>query len=456
MSTARAGLWIGLGLAFAGLAACSPAPAEPSAPAEVTPLEIPEPAKAPAADSFYTPILERMDGELARLVTDGQVANVAYTLVKDGETVRTGAFGTRTLDGPDPVDAHTIYRIYSMTKPVTAVAMMMLVEDGKIRLDDPITNYVPELAGMKVVRAYGVADTAGIHDASRPATIRELLTHTAGFGYGDGRQDYVNRQIQAQRVADAPTNRDYLARLASVPLMYEPGTAWAYSAASDVQGIIVERVSGERLGEFMKRRIFDPLGMVDTAFSVSEAQRPRLAAFTAWTPEEPIHALAGPVATMEAAGLPRDAGGHGLVSTIADYQRFAEMLLNDGTLGDVTLLKPETVALMRTNALSFTNPDSGQPMYEPMRGVGYGFGMAVVTDTIRSGLGAPAGTYFWDGAAGTWFWIDPRDRIIFIGMLQNLSTSQVQARPLAMRNVYHSHFSDYDPTSEGGESASGN
>lgn len=435
-------MWIWLLAAFA---ACSPAPSDPPAAKDPVPFVAPEPPKRPAADSFNSAILDRMEAELSQLVSSGKVANVTFTLVKNGETVRAGAFGTRTLGGTDPVDAHTIYRIYSMTKPVTAVAMMMLVEEGRIGLDDPITDYLPELSDLKVVRNYGAVDPAGIHPVSRTPTIRELLSHTAGFGYGDGRQDYVNRKIQSRKVDTATSSDGFLSLLARIPLMYEPGTAWSYSVASDLQGIIIERVSGESLGAFMKRRIFDPLDMPDTGFSVSETQRPRLADLTAWTPEQPMRVLGGAMASMDAAGLPREAGGHGLVSTLADYQKFAQMLLNEGSLDSVTLLKPESVQLMRTNVLTQTDPETGLPKYEPMRGVGYGFGVAMVTDTIRSGLAAPDGTFFWDGAAGTWFWVDPRDHILFVGMLQNFSASPVRVRTATMRNVYHAHFSDYVP-----------
>ena len=370
-------------------------------------------------------------------------------LRKDGETVRMGFHGARTLKGAEPVDAQTIYRIYSMTKPVTAVAMLMLYEEGRFSLDDPVTKFLPELNDLQVVKSYGAMDGAGVHPAARPPTMRELMTHTAGFGYNNGVPNYTNRQFEARRVAEARTNEEYLNRLAGVPLMYEPGTGWAYSAASDLQGIIIERLTGERLGDFMKRRIFDPLGMVDTGFHVTDAQRPRLAAFTAWTPGQPMQEITGPLATMEPNLIPRDAGGHGLVSTLADYERFAEMLLHEGTLGDAVLLKPESVALLRANALTFTDPETGLPKYGPRSGAGFGFGVAVVADTIRSGLGAPAGTYYWDGAAGTWFWIDPRDNIVFVGMLQNFSDNPVIARPMTMRNVYHALYSDYDPTAAG-------
>nr|WP_321441065.1 serine hydrolase domain-containing protein [uncultured Hyphomonas sp.] len=412
-------------------------------------IALTEPAKPPAIQSFHMPTLKRLDADMQQFVQSGKVANIAYALIKDGEWVQTGYYGTRTLDGSEPVDEHTIYRVYSMTKAVTAVSMLMLLEEGKFSLDDPITRFLPELDNLQVTRTFQASDGAGLHPASRPPTMRELLTHTAGFAYGAGRPDYANRKFTERKVDGAATNEEYLKRIAGVPLMYEPGTAWSYSAASDLQGIIIERITGERLGDFMKRRIFDPLGMVDTGFSVSDEQRSRLADFTAWTPDHPMKKVSGPMQNMKAAQLPRDAGGHGLVSTIADYERFADMLLHDGTWEDQTLVSAESLSLLRTSGTNFVNSETGQPMYEPFRGTGFGFGVAVITDTIRSGLGAPEGTFFWDGAAGTWFWVDPYHDLIFIGMVQNVSANPVMPRKTAMRDVYHALFTDYFPSGSG-------
>ncbi len=409
-------------------------------------LELPERGIAPAVNSFYRPVLERLDEDMQQYVQSGKVANIAYALIKDGERVQSGYAGTRTLDGSDPVDDRTIYRVDSMTKAATAVSLLMLLEEGKFSLDDPITRFLPELENLQVTRTFEAVDGKGLRPANRAPTMRELLTHTAGFAYGGGRPDFANQVFLQRNVDGAATNEEYLKRLSGVPLMYQPGTAWAYSAASDLQGIIIERMTGERLGTFMKRRIFDPLGMVDTGFSVSEDQRGRLADFTAWTPGQPLTKVAGPRQDMKAAQLPRDAGGYGLVSTITDYERFAEMLLQGGTLDGETLLSPNSIRLLRTNGTSFKHPETGFPIYEPYRGTGFGFGVGVITNTIRSGLGAPEGTYFSDGASGTWFWIDPYHDLIFIGMAQNLSANTVMPRDTAMRDVYHALFTDYFPS----------
>ena len=441
---AKAALPLALSLVLASCGASAPGREAPAD--EAAGLQLPEREKPPAIESFYAPVLKRLDEDMQQYVQSGKVANIAYALIKDGEWVQTGYYGTRTLDGTDPVDEHTIYRVYSLTKAVTAVSMLMLLEEGKFSLDDPITRFLPELENLKVTRTFEAGDGNRLRAAERAPTMRELLTHTAGFAYGGGRADYANRVFMERGVDGATTNEEYLRRLAGVPLMYQPGTAWSYSAASDLQGIIIERITGERLGDFMKRRIFDPLGMPDTGFSVNEEQRSRLADFTAWTPGQPLARVSGPMQDMNAAALPRDAGGHGLVSTIADYERFADMLLHEGTLDGQTLLSPDSVRLLRTSGTDFPDPETGFPRYEPFRGTGFGFGVAVVTNTIRSGLGAPEGTFFWDGASGTWFWVDPYHDIIFVGMVQNLSATPVMPRKTAMMDVYHALFTDYFPS----------
>ena len=182
--------------------------------------------------------------------------------------------------------------------------------------------------------------------------------------------------------------------------------------------------------------------MTDTTFAISAQQKVRLADATAWTPETPIHLVGGPLATMDRASIPVDLGGQGLLSTVADYERFALMLLNNGTLDGQTLLKPESVTLLRTNALPVVDPAAPRTLFKRKAGTGYGFGVGVVTDTIQSGLAAPEGTYYWDGASGTWFWIDPKNNVIFIGLQQNFSPAGVNKRASAMRSVYHAIYSD--------------
>ena len=430
------------GLLLISVAACGAQDSKPKAGEQaVEPLVVEAPKSNPE-DSFFTPILDKLDDSLAATVKSGRVASLSYALIKDGERVRSGFIGSRTLEGDEPVSDKTIYRIYSMTKPVTAVAILMLQEDGKLDLDDPITKYLPEMTSLQVANSPGSATKSATHPVPQPPTIRQLLTHTAGFGYGDGKQDYINRQFTDRKVLAAPSMDEVVRRAAAIPLKYDPGTAWSYSIASDLQGAIIERITGKSLGDFMEERIFGPLKMTDTAFYVSPEQTARLADATAWMPDTPIHLVGGPLAKMDRASVPVDYGGQGLVSTLADYERFALMLLNDGTLDGQTLLNPDSVTLLRTNALPVVDPEAPQTMFKRKAGTGYGFGVGVVTDTIQSGLAAPEGTYFWDGASGTWFWVDPRNKVIFIGLQQNFSPAGVNMRASSMRSVYHAIYSE--------------
>tara|TARA_R110001606_G_scaffold351600_2_gene501835 strand:+ start:179 stop:1504 length:1326 start_codon:yes stop_codon:yes gene_type:complete len=430
------------GLILIMVAACGAQKAAPKADEpDLAPLvaEVPKPDPA---DSFFAPVLDQLDDRLAASVTNGHVASLSYALIKDGQRVRSGFFGSRTLGGEEPVNDKTIYRLSSMTKPVTAVAILMLQEDGKLDLDDPITKYLPEMQSLRVSNSPGSSSKPAMHSAPEAPTVRQLLTHTAGFGYAYGKQDYVNRQFVERNVLTAPSMDELVRRTAGIPLKYDPGTAWSYSIASDLQGAIIERITGQSLGDFMQARIFGPLNMTDTAFAVSAAQKDRLADATAWTPDTPIHRVDGPLATMDRASIPVALGGQGLLSTLADYERFALMLLNDGTLDGQILLKPESVTLLRTNALPVVDPAAPRTFFKRKAGTGYGFGVGVVTDTIQSGLAAPEGTYYWDGASGTWFWIDPKNHVIFIGLQQNFSPAGVNRRPSAMRSVYHAIYSD--------------
>ncbi|WP_114105616.1 serine hydrolase [Hyphomonas sp. CACIAM 19H1] len=400
----------------------------------------PDPAK-----SFTPSILVMLDEEMAAVVRENKVASLSYVLIKDGQRVASGFHGTRTLDTADPVDDRTIYRIYSMTKPVTAVGLLMLYEEGKFSLDDPITKFLPEMSKLEVFDGLS-AGSIRTRPVNHVPTMRELLLHTAGFGYGDGRPDYVSQQFMARQIDSAASSDELVEKVARILLKYQPGEAWSYSIASDLQGVIIERITGQSLQQYLEERIFAPLDMADTGFTVDEGDSSRLAILTSWTPEAGMQPLPGPIQTLRAAEVARYSGGHGLVSTIADYERFAAMLLNGGSLGDVRLLKPETVSMMVTNGLAFLDANTGLPLYRPSAGIGYGFGVGVVDDTIASGLGAPEGSFFWDGATGTWFWVDPRHDLIFIGMLQNMSSSPILMRRAAMQRVYHALITDYFPT----------
>jgi CubicO group peptidase (beta-lactamase class C family) len=375
-------------------------------------------AAAPESVGISADRLKRLDAAMARLVDTKQVAGLVTLLERHGKIVDFNAVGRQDVGTPDPMQRDTIFRIYSMTKPVTGVAMMMLYEEGKWRLDDPVSRYIPEFARLKVYTGKNEDGTPKLEDARRSMTMRELMTHTAGLGYVLNPNGPVDKMIIDANVlnAGAPLQA-MIDGLAKIPLLAQPGTRWSYSIAVDVQGYLVEKFSGQSFGDFLRTRIFEPLAMKDTAFYVPNEKMARFAQ---------VHTGAGanlavdpnrPDPTIVPIGA---SGGGGLFSTAADYARFCEMLLQGGQFNGVRLLAPRTVEMMRTNHV---NPDALKTMAP---GTGWGMDFQVVTDAAAAGDSVSNGTFTWFGIAGTWFWIDPVEDLAFIGMVQhqNLGTTR--------------------------------
>jgi len=391
----------------------------------------PLPLAGPEAVGFSSPKLKMLDQTLQAMVDQGQVAGAVTLLARHGKVIHTLAVGKRGLETGDAMPADAIFRIRSETKPVTGVAMMILYDEGKWSLDDPVSKYVPEFANLRVAKM----DAEGrpvLTPISRPPTMRELMTHTAGFAYGiaDDPSSPADQAYYRAAVLQSESLDQLVRKVSDLPMYAEPGTLWRYSVAADIQGHIVEKLSGQSLPTFMQERIFGPLGMTDTAFYVPAAKVGRLAALY------DADASGRLVPAVEAAW--RDitkppaapSGGGGLVSTAQDFARFAQMILNGGDLEGTRILQPETVALMRLNQLpaSFTVTTNGttgvlQPSQKPFpfaAGMGYGLDVAVAVDPAASGAPVGAGTISWGGSAGTWFWIDPTNDLFFIGMIQRL------------------------------------
>ena len=404
-------------LAFCGLVACVSVQA---APAQDLPA-FENLAASQTEQGFSAEGLADLDAAMKHFVDEGQVKGISTLLVKDGEVVNYYQYGLRREADQAPVTEDTIFRIYSMSKPVTGVALMTLYEDGAFDLDDPITKYVPELAGLKVFEGLDDAGEPILVNADRPATMRELMSHTAGFAYGLFADDPVNRMFAGKEVLRSPDLETYISRLAGVPLLFQPGSDWAYSTAVDVQGYIVQKLSGKRFGQYLQEEVLGPLGMKDTGFFVPDDKRDRFSdLFTLDEETQTLEVLDSPGFAYREGGIGMEAGGHGLVSTIGDYARFCQMLVNGGELNGVRILKPETVTLMRTDVLPegvglFSDGVSPNPQ---MAGHGFGLDFAVYVDPSATGASQPAGSYYWGGAAGTWFWIDPVNDLFFIGMIQ--------------------------------------
>lgn len=362
--------------------------------------------------------LARIDPVMQGYVDRREVAGAVALVARRGRVVYLKAFGDRDAEADSPMTADTIFRIASMTKPITSVALMMLYEEGRFQLRDPISRWLPAFGDMKVAVPAGPAEYVGepykLVPALRPITIQHLLTHTAGLAnnYRGVTRD-LYRQLGEQR-QPGDTVADFVERLAELPLNFQPGDAWEYGPATTVVGRLVEVMSGMTLDEFFERRIFAPLGMEDTHFYLPEEKLERFAAL--YRPGEGgrIELAEAPSAESRWVREPHVYfnGAGGLVSTAADYFRFQQMMLAGGELDGVRLLGPKTVELMTVNHIG--------DLETWLRGPGYGFGLgySVVTDLGLSAAPASLGSYAWGGAFCTSFWVDPREEVIGILMTQ--------------------------------------
>lgn len=372
----------------------------------------------PEAVGFSSQRLQRLDQAMRATVDNKTLAGAVTLLARHGKVVSFNTYGQQDLASGKPMQKDTIFRIFSMTKPVTGVAMMLLYEEGKWRPSDPLSKHIPEFKDLKVYAGQG-ADGQPILEAPKHApTVGELMTHTAGFTYGLFGASPVDKVYAQAKLLEAPSLKDFIDRLAKLPLAYQPGEGWEYSVSVDVQGYLVEKLSGMPFAQFLEQRLFKPLGMTDTAFFVPESKVGRLA--TIYVPAGPnaLAPLPGMPALTAAPGMP--SGGGGLYSTASDYLRFAQMLANEGELNGVRLLAPSTVQLMRSNHLpeKLMTGKHGIGYYRMQPGLGFGYDVAVIEEPATVGSTAGAGSYLWDGIAGTWFWVDPTNDVVFIGLIQ--------------------------------------
>ncbi len=391
--------------------------------------------------------LDRITDHMNQAVKDGTMVGGLGMIARNGKVVYTETYGLADREENQPMTEDAIFRIYSMSKPITGVALMILYEEGKFFLNDPVARYIPELANLEV--AISTADgntkvasdgtnsrTIGAGDASkagktrkpkRQPTIRDLMRHTAGFTYGFFGNTEVDKMYREKEVMGQKDLKAFVTELGQVPLQYEPGTRWHYSVSVDVQGRVVEAVSGMSFGEFLKKRLFTPLGMKDTGFIVPKDKLDRFAQI--YSPEGTSEGsdlflrrntstklVRSPERIDEGymEGATFEGGGGGMVSTARDYLRFSQMMLNGGELDGVRILSPKTVELMTTNHLG------DLPMGFGRTGVGFGLGFAVTLNQGDIGELGSTGEYNWGGAAGTKFWIDPQENLIGLFMVQSI------------------------------------
>ena len=371
--------------------------------------------------SFSRPKLERVGDYIRNEIATGKIPGAVILIQQHGQPVYFESFGVRDVESRRPMTADTIFRLYSMSKPVTSVAAMMLVEDGKLALDDPVSKYIPTFAhpnvGVEKPDENGKPQLV-LEPASRAITIEDLLRHTSGLTYGfygDGalRKLYANSGLFEGDF----DNAEFAERIAKLPLAEQPGALWDYGHSTDVLGRVIEVVSGQTLFQFEKQRLLDPLGMIDTAFYVADAaKRPLIAE------PMPDDRFISPIAGIRDPMLPRrwESGGAGMVGTIGDYAGFAQMLLNGGTLDGRRYLKPETIALMTSDHIGPETRIARDYFYFPGATSGFGLGFAVRTASPPN-TSWPLGEYRWDGVGGTFFFIDPRDDMFVIFMVQTPS-----------------------------------
>ena len=386
-----------------------------------TPAAFAPPAFAQSAQAETVKIDKaRIDAALQQMIASDRAVGVSALVWQDGRQVYIGSAGLADRAANRPMARDTIAQIYSMTKPVTGVALMQLWEAGKFRLDDPLAKYLPEYADMRVYAGKDETGQPRYVPAERPITVRDTMRHTAGFAYGAGPTPAHDAYVAAAPLALDIDLAEASRRLATVPLLYHPGTQWEYSIAVDVQAALVEKLSGQDFADYVRTHIFGPLKMTETAWRQPDTRLPRFAAMYERRDGKMVQQDAATARTLNFRDHKLTPGGFGLASTLDDYQRFARMLLGGGTLDGVRILKPSTVKLMASDQL---DPAISERAWLPSKGhVGFGFDFAVRKGqplTAEESRGA-TGEFFWDGMASTLFWVDPANRLTAVFFVQTL------------------------------------
>lgn len=374
------------------------------------------PTAEPASVGMSAEAMASFDTAMRKMVDDGSLAGMVTLVARHGKIVNFEAFGYQDLANEVPIRKDTIFRIFSMTKPVVGVALMTYYDEGRFSLDDPVAKYVPQFEGLKVAKEDGPDGKPIVEDADHPMTMRELMTHTGGLTYGlFSRSQVDSMYVQAGILDPNQTLEEMVNKLSEIPLRHQPGTAWHYSVSVDVQGYVLERLAGKPLDQVLEERIFGPLGMKDTGFWVPAEKQDRFSKL--YVPDREGTPVEQPPDWFY--GKPKlFSGGGGLASTAMDYARFGQMLLNGGELDGVRILKPGTVKLMRTNHLpdgvDRINPLIGNP------GNVFGLDFAIVEEPAE-GVSHPRakGEFWWYGIAGTWFGLNPTEDLMVVGMIQS-------------------------------------
>jgi CubicO group peptidase (beta-lactamase class C family) len=389
---------------------------------------------SPEAAGMDSARLDRVTAAMQAYVDEGLLAGVVTMAARDDKIVHFESVGFRDVEAQSPMTNDALFRIYSMSKPITGAALMILYEEGKFRLADAVEMYIPELRDLQV---YAGEDDNGnmlTEPQNHKMTIRELMSHTGGLTYGIFAQSGVDaKYVEAGLLDTGDTLAEFAAKLGQIPLKHQPGSTWEYSVSVDVQGYLVEKLSGQSFGEFLEQRIFDPLGMTDTDFHVPEEKASRFAQVYGYTEEGELIAQEGFPGANFLEDPVFESGGGGLVSTAMDYMRFSQMILNGGELDGVRILAPLTVELMHRDQ----TPANMNGSVLGARGTSFGLDFAVIEDPVEA-ESYSTGEFYWGGAAGTWFWIDPVEDLVFVGMIQQFGSKLPNVRATSKRLVYQS------------------
>ena len=379
--------------------------------------------------------LARIKPAVQALVDDEKITGASVIVVRKGNNVFFETFGMMNQEAKKPMQKDTIFRIYSMTKPITSVAVMMLYEEGKLKLDDALSKYIQEFKGLKVY-----AESGKHEEQVREMSIRDLLRHSSGLTYGFFGNTPVDKMYRANSVFDRKSSlQDMINKLSKIPLLYQPGTKWHYSVSTDVLGYLVQKISGQSLDKFFKKRIFKPLAMKDTAFYVSDKKADRFAVCYGPKADGGLNVIDGPLKSRYLRKPSLFSGGGGLVSTARDYMRFCQMLVNKGQLDGKRLLRSETVEMMTSSQL----PDG----VSRGNGEGFGLGFSVRTEDGRF----PKGEYGWGGMASTHFWISPRDKLVVVALSQRYPYSaqlESSVKPIVYDSILNSKLLWQIPASD--------
>ncbi len=397
---------------------------------------------APRKAGFDPARLDRITGHLNRNYIDpGKIAGCQVLVARHGHVAYFKSFGQMDRERQKPMRDDTIFRIYSMSKPITSVALMSLYEQGHFQLNDPVSRVIPEWKGQRVWVS-GEGESMETREPEQPMTFRHVLSHTGGLTYG-GTNHPVDRVYQAVGVrrGEGETLRTFVEKLAQVPLRYAPGERWMYSLSTDVCGYLVQAISGKRFDQYLQETIFDPLGMKDTSFSVAPENVERFAANYERAPDKTLRLIDDPASSTYLKQPAFFSGGGGLTGTTADYFRFCETLRCGGELDGHRILGPRTIELMTKNHLAggrdLTQMAIGAFSETAYEGVGFGLGFATTLSEVASG-GLGAGDYYWGGAASTIFWVDPKEDISVIFMTQLMPSATFNFRGQLKSIVYSS------------------